>query len=181
MPPTPRREPAFEADTAAAWRAKSQMQVTCPSGAKVVIRALTLDDLAAEEALPDDLLRVAMIEAHYPQGISGEIASLAYKGDPKSLAEVRKLGVANLAVRDRLVRRALVKPEMKTDRDLMGLDPYDKAMIAAISQRQLNVDAAGRKVGADTLDTFRATCEVLAKYEADESRKKVLLELAEIQ
>lgn len=178
---TARREPVFTPDTLAAWERNSLMNVTGPSGTKFTILSLTLDDLAAEDALPDDLLRVAMIEAHVDGGLSGEITDLIRKGDKKSLDQMRALSKATLELRDRIVRRALVKPAVRTAAALAKLDPYDKHMIAAISQRQANRDATGKRVGADTLDTFREACALLSLSETNETRKGLLVELSQVQ
>lgn len=172
---------APEADTFAAWERNSLITATGPSGTTFTFISLTLDDLAAEDALPDDLLNVAMMEAHRAGGVSSKIAALLDEGGKASLDEVRALSKATLELRDRLVRRALVKPAVKTAASLKRLDPYDKHMIAAISQRQLNVDATGRRVGADALGTFREAARVLAGAETDAARKAVLMELAEVQ
>jgi hypothetical protein len=174
--------PETDGDTLAAWQRNSLIHATGPSGTVFVLRALTLDELAAEDALPDDLLRVALLEwsREVTGGVMGEMSANLKKGTPEALTAARKLSQDNLRLRNRIIVRALVKPRV-TEKDLVKLDPYDLAMIAAISQRQVNIDAAGRRVGADTLDTFRAACQILARSETDEARKAVLLELSEVQ
>jgi hypothetical protein len=127
------------------------------STANVTIRPLTLDELAAQNGLPDDLLRVALLE-QIPGGVVAEIADKIEKGDAASLAAAKKLSDDNLKLRDRIVLAAVVAPKL-TARDLAGLDPFDKAEIAGFAQRRETVDAAGRRVGADALDTFRIVGE----------------------
>lgn len=149
--------PDWKPSTLAEWRRRSTMDVTLSSGANVTVRPLTLDELAAVDALPDDLIRIVLLE-QIPGGVVAEIGAQLEKGDPASLAAARKLSEDNLKLRDRIVLTAVVTPKL-TAKDLAGLDPFDKAEIAAFAQRRLNVDAAGRRVGADALDTFRIVSE----------------------
>lgn len=169
-------------DTLAEVKRRARFVVTGHSGATYELRALTLDDLASEDGIPDDLIRVALLEAHTPGGVSAEIARALHDEteheDGSSVAA--KLSADVLRLRDRIVLRAVVKPELK-ESDVADLDPFDRHMIAEFAQRQRNVDAAGRQVGADTLDTFRRACRELARAETDEARKAVLLEMAELQ
>lgn len=171
-----------EPDSLATWKRNSTVTATGPSGTRFSIRPLTLDELASEDALPDDLLRVALLEwsRDVTGGVMGEVASNLKKGDKASLDAVRKLSKDNLSLRNRIIVKSLVKPRV-TEKELAALDPYDKEMIAAISQRQRTVDATGKRVGADALDNFRAACQILAGAETDEARKAFLLELSEIQ
>lgn len=164
-------------DSLAEVKRRARFVVTCTSGASYELRALTLDDLAAEDALPDDLIRVALLEAHSPGGVSGAIAS-HMQHDRED--DAMKLSADLLKLRDRLVLKAVVTPKLKPA-DVQHLDPFDRHEIAEFAQRQRNVDAAGRQVGADSLDTFRRACAQLARAETDEARKGLLLELADLQ
>lgn len=164
-------------DTLAEIQRKAQFTITCESGAHYEIRAVTLDDLATDDGIPDDLIRVALLESHQAGGASVDIAAQLKKGD---LDGARELAASLGALRDRIVLRAVVSPKLKPA-DVAKLDPFDRQTIAQFAQRQRNVDAAGRQVGADTLDTFRRTCAQLARGEADEARKGLLLELADLQ
>lgn len=160
MPSTKQETPSasdWKPSSLADWKRRATMDVTLSSGARVTIRALTLDELAANDALPDDLIRVAMLE-QIPGGVVTEISEQLKKGDADSLAAAEKLSKDNLALRDRVVLAAVVTPRLAA-KDLNGLDPFDKADIAAFAQRRLTVDAAGRRVGADALDTFRIVAE----------------------
>lgn len=166
----------------AEWERNSVFTVTGPSGTVFEMRSLTLDQLTGEDALPDDLLRIAMIEwaREVTGGIKGEMAEQLKKGTPEALEAVRKLGRDNLALGRRLAVAAIVRPKV-TEAKLAKLDPYDIDMIVRISQRLEVEDATGKKVGADRLDNFRSTCGFLSRREADPARKAVLVELAEIQ
>ncbi len=136
------------------------IDMTGPSGARFTLQTLTLDDLAAEEGLPDDLLKIALLEM-IPGGVVAEIMSKV--GDPKTLKEAKKLSEDNVRLRDRLVLRAVVAPKL-TANDVKVLDAYDKEMIAQICQRKVTLDAAGRRVGADALTTFR---ELASEWSVD--------------
>lgn len=152
------------------------MHITAPSGAKFTLRAVTLDELFAEEAVPEHLVHVALLNMQ-PGGFVRRMAQHVADGDQE---QADKLSRDNLSLRDRMVLRAVVDPVL-AETDLAELDPYDKAMIAQLSQRVTDMDAEGKKVGADSLDGFRRACVELAGGEADEARRKVLLELAEVQ
>lgn len=135
---------------------------TLPTGAKMVLRTLTLDELAAVDGLPDDLLRVALLEMDPRGGIAGEIARLVRRSeeseDDTSVEEAQKLSQANVQLVNRLVQAAVVEPPLTLEQT-ETLDGFDKAMIAGIASRRIGFDAAGRRVGVeplDTLATFRA-------------------------
>jgi hypothetical protein len=118
------------------------------SGTKWTVRPLTLDELAAEDGLPDDLLKVMLLEM-IPGGVVAEIAGKISEGDQEA---ARKLAQDTVILRDRIVLRATVAPMLKP-RDLDALDPYDKNEIAAVAQRRLGVDEEGRLTTG--LATFR--------------------------
>lgn len=141
------------ASSLAEAKRNAQVDITCPSGTKYTIRPQTLDELAAEDGLPDDLLRVALLEM-VPGGVVAEISEKLRAGDPESLASARSLSQDTMGLRDRIVLSAVVAPALKA-KDVALLDPFDKAMIAAIAQRKLSEDATGKQVGADPLATFR--------------------------
>lgn len=126
------------------------------SGTKWTVRPLTLDELVAEEGLPDDLLRVALLEA-VPGGVVFEIAEKLRQGDKESLLEAKKLSEDTVRLRDRIVLKSVVAPALK-ERDLDELDPYDKTDIAAVAQRKLTVDEEGRLIPG--LATFRSAGEI---------------------
>lgn len=158
------------------WKARSLMRVALPSGATVTLRALTLDELAAEDALPDDLVRVAMLNMR-PGALAMQLAEHVNAGDREKADELSR---ANLDLRNRIVLAAVVDPKITAD-DLADIDPYDKAMIAQLAQRLIDTDAEGVRVGADSLEPFRRGAAQLASVEADEARRALLLELAEVQ
>ena len=125
---------------------------TLPTGAQMVLRALTLDELAAIEGLPDDLLKVAMLEST-PGGVAGEIARVLQKDSDTSLDEAHKLSQSTAELVDRLVLAAVVEPAL-TAEQVTTLDGFDKAMIAAIASRRIVFDAAGKRVGVEPLETL---------------------------
>jgi hypothetical protein len=145
-------EPAIT--SLADWKAGARMRPTLSSGRTVQIRALTLDELAAADGLPDDLLRVALLE-QVPGGVVAEIARQLEEGDPGSLAAAKKLSEDNLKLRDRIVLEAVIAPALKP-KDLAELDPFDKAEIAEFAQRRRTIDATGRPLGSDLNSYLRA-------------------------
>jgi hypothetical protein len=174
----PPKMPAFKPSSLAEWKTRSRMEVTLPSGANAVLRTLTLDELAGKEALPEDLLHAAWLE-QLPGGAAAHIAGLYEKGDKAALRKAQEIVEARRDLRDRLVLASVVSPRL-TAKDLPQIDPADREMIADLAQRRQNVDAAGRRIGADRLDSFRSVCEVLARSESDQTRRALLLELAAI-
>lgn len=142
------------ASSLAEAKRRAHVDITCPSGARYTIRALDLDELAADGGLPHDLLRVVLLEM-VPGGVVSAINDKLVKGDAESLEQARKLSQDVVAVRDRIVLHAVVAPALK-EKDVAALDPFDKDMIAKIAQRRLAVDAEGKGVGADPLATFRS-------------------------
>lgn len=136
------------ADKPAAIVARQTMDVTLPSGAKVTLRAVTLDELAVADAIPGDLMAAAILDSAdllLPQ-------MLQHSRDGKE-EEQRKLSRDILEVREKLVAAALVAPE-PTPELLAALDGFDKLMIAELAQRKRSVDATGKVVAAQSLADF---------------------------
>lgn len=152
------------AGTIEEWRQRRRLDVTLPSGMQITMRLVTLDELAADDGLPEDLVRVALISGQ-PGGIVQAIAkelegvdSMSeelQKADTAAIGRAQKLSQDNLLLRDRLVMRAVVEPQLTLE-DVLDLDGYDKDMIAGIASRRmgLDFDAAGRRIGAEPLSTF---------------------------
>ncbi len=138
---------SFEAGSLEEWMGRRRIPATLPSGMKVVLRTVTLDELAAEEALPDDLLRVALIEMT-PLGVPGEIARELAQDTEEALERAQKVSRDAVVLRDRLVLLAVLEPPL-TAEDVAGLDGFDKAMIADIASRLTVEDAAGRRLYGD--------------------------------
>lgn len=151
------------------------MHVTGPSTARYTLRAVTLDELFAEEAVPEHLIQIAMLNMT-PGGLVRKMAEHVAAGEPE---QADKLSRGNLELRDRLVLRAVVDPPLTED-TVRTLDLYDKAMIAQLCQRLTDIDAEGKKVGADSLDQFRRVAAELAAAETDKARREVLVELSEV-
>lgn len=141
------------AGTLAEWKARRRLDVTLPSGMPITMRTLTLSELAVADGLPDDLIRLALVEMQ-PGGIVGEIGAELQKSDEGALERAKKYAEDNLALRDRLILAAVLDPVMNED-DVRELDGFDKEMIAGIASRQLEFDAIGRRVGSEPLSTFR--------------------------
>ena len=140
------------AGSADEWGRRRLNNVECPSGMRIVLQSVTLDELAAEDALPDDLLVVALLETT-PGGVTGARAELLKLETPEGVAKAQKLSQDLVGLTNRLVLRAVVEPKL-TLAQASTIDPYDKAMIVGIATRRLEFDAAGRRVGVEPLDTF---------------------------
>lgn len=148
------KEKAWASSLAEAKR-NATVDMTGPSGTRYTVRIMDLDDLIAEEALPLELVHVALLEK-IPGGIVKEIADKLRLGDKETLEQSRELSLNGARLRDRLVLRSVVAPALKPA-DLEALDPFDKSMIAEIAQRLVVVDAEGKQVGADALAQFRVS------------------------
>jgi len=131
------------------------VNMTASSGTRYSVRPMTLDELVAANGMPDDLIRAALLDSiRDNKGVSAlslEIAAKLQAGDKRSLGEATKLSRDTVALRDRLVLAAVQAPKLKP-KDLVALDPYDLAEIAAVAQHRLIVDEEGRL--ADPLATF---------------------------
>jgi hypothetical protein len=127
------------------------IDMTGPSGARFTLRTLTLDEIVAEEGLPEDLLNIALLQL-IPGGVMVE--AMEKRADPKTRNEAKKLSVDSFRLADRIALRAIVAPKV-TAKDVAALDGFDKQMIVDICQRRITLDATGRRVGANALATFR--------------------------
>lgn len=142
------------ADTPAEIKGRRTMDVTLLSGAKVTLRTVDLDELALAEALPGDLLAAAILDSAgllLPQMLQDVRAG--------KTEDAQKLSRDTVALRDRVVRAALVAPEA-TDEVVDALDAFDKRMIVELAQRRLTQDAAGKVVAAQSLGDFEQFREV---------------------
>lgn len=135
------------------WKLSRLLDVTLPSGMRVTIIKLTLDELVQEDALPDDLVRVALLEIS-PGGVEAQLGRDLAKNDKAGLKAAKDLAAANLRLQDRIVLRAVVAPKIEEEQ-LPEVDPYDKAMIAGIACGRLFYDEAGRRIGPEPMSTFR--------------------------
>jgi hypothetical protein len=146
--PRKRSAPPEWADTLDTIEARRLMNVTLPSGLKVTLRTVTLDELAVDEAIPGDLLAAAILD-------SADLLLPQMLQDVRSerLEEAQTLSRNMLALRERVCRSALVKPEA-SDAVMAALDQFDKQMIVELAQRKLSTDAAGKVVAAQALGDF---------------------------
>jgi hypothetical protein len=163
----------------AGWKQRRYALATLPTGLKVRLRSVTLDELAAEEGLPDTLVRVAVLE-QLPGGAVAEMARDMVAG-PEGIARTRELSRDVLALRDRLILRAVVEPALE-QADLADLDPFDKGMIAALASRERDDDAAGRRVwGVEPLNTFQVFRDVHGCAEDCPSCGQVVERFSQVQ
>lgn len=145
-------KPAGWASSLAEAKRNAIVNMVASSGTKYSVRPLTLDELAAEEGLPDELLRVAILDK-IPGGVAAQQIDLLRKGNPEALEQSRQLSRDLVSLRDRIVLRAVQSPALKA-RDLPQLDPYDLHEIALVAQHRLIVDETGGLV--DPFATFPA-------------------------
>lgn len=135
------------------WRARARHHVELPSGQRVVMRTVTLDELASAEGVPDDLVRVALAEIATDTGAAGMVADKLRLDTQEGLAEARKITDDLAELTRRLVVTAVIEPTL-TDDTVRDVPPADLAMVAGIATRRVQFDAAGRRVGVEPLDTF---------------------------
>jgi hypothetical protein len=160
-------------------KARRYALATLPTGLKVRLRSVTLDELAAEEGLPDTLVRVAVLE-QFPGGVVAEMARETVNGK-EGIERARGLSRDMLALRDRLILRAVVEPALEAA-DLDDLDPFDKAMVAAIASREVDTDAEGRRVwGVEPLNTFRVYLQEHGCDEGCEACGRVVAAFSQVQ
>jgi hypothetical protein len=154
-PQTLRAEPWKPSSLAEAKR-NAVVNMTASSGTRYAVRPLTLDELIAENGMPDELIRIALLDSirtgPHTSELTAEISEKLRKGDKQSLGEATDLSRGLVSLRDRLVVKAVQAPKLKA-KDLEQLDPYDLDEIAAVAQHRLVVDEAGRLV--DPLATFQ--------------------------
>lgn len=157
--------PPVWADSKDAWLVRVHDAVL-PSGMKVTYRDLSLAELATLEELPGELLELTISEWADP-GSAGDIArapldALPTKPTAKQRAAAEdesRLVLRQLAAVNRhMVVNALVEPKLTVD-ELEHIPMPDLEMLAALINRSVAVDAAGRRVGVVPTDQFRVVLE----------------------
>jgi hypothetical protein len=148
-------EPAWKPSSLAEAKRNAVANFTSSSGTRWSVRPMTIDELLALNGMPDDLIRVALLDSvritAQSSALTLEIHEKIKAGDKQSLAEARKLSTDLVELRNRLVIAAVQAPKLKA-KDLAQIDPYDLDEIAAVAQHRLVVDEAGRLI--DPLATF---------------------------
>jgi hypothetical protein len=133
------------------------------------MRLLSVGELLASGALPDDLREIAIDEwaaaqAREPSpsvsAAQAEYDGLSEKPTKKQRAEADARAQAHIeklaAINRHIVSAALIAPKLTPDDLADPAFPYaDLAMLARILQRDLQFDAAGRRIGVEPLETFR--------------------------
>lgn len=157
------------------WKGRRTALATLPTGLKVRLRSVTLDELAADEALPDDLVAVAVNER------TGLTAVELARRVSEDTGSAREYSQQILRLRDKLVLRAVVEPDL-TEADLDEVDPFDKDMVANIASRQTDVDATGRRVwGVEPLNTFQVFRDKHGCVEGCAACEATVLEFSQVQ
>lgn len=160
-------ENGWQPSTVEEWHARATHRIELHN-ARVLVRFRSLGELIAHGELPDDLIKLALLELSRGAGsggITGEIANELAKADladgDKTAAEASLKSAREIAEgAARLVREqvafALVEPKL-TAEDLAHPDfpMEDLELLAGILNRQIEYDAAGRRIGIEPLATFR--------------------------
>jgi hypothetical protein len=148
-------EQAWKPSSLAEAKRNAVVNMTASSGTRYAVRPMTLDELLSMNAMPDDLIRIALLDnirvGREQSALTVEIGEKLAKGDKASLVEAQGLSRGLVDLRNRLVLAAVQAPKLKP-KDLADLDPYDLDEIAMVAQHRLVVDEAGRLV--DPLATF---------------------------
>lgn len=162
-------------DSAATIAGRRHMHATLPSGARVVLKTITLDEAIAVGGMPDDLLSIAIAE-----NARVTIPLMAQEMRDGNADKVREMARDLLAMRERLCVAAIVSDE--AEEIVKALDGYDREMIADLCQRRTNVDAAGRRFGHETLGQFRgADPEPAGDDAAGEARASEGVDVPEVR
>jgi hypothetical protein len=155
------------ADSKQAWLGRVHDAIL-PSGIKVTFRDLSLAEFAMLEQLPTDLLDLAVAEWGNPG--SGSDYALAPFQELNQLEkptkaqrqaaekETRKRFDALAELSREVVAAALVEPKLTAD-ELRGIPMPDLEMLSLLVNRQLAIDAAGRRVGVVPVETFQVVLE----------------------
>lgn len=153
------------AGTLEEWHARTIHHIEGHSGMRFDFRFRTLGQLIALTDLPDQLIQLALLEEtrDVTGGIVGAIASdLRQVDDPASgvtAEQARENALEKSRQVDELNRRlvafCLVTPKV-TAEQLAGEDfpEEDLQMLSGIVSRQLQFDAAGRRIGVEPIETF---------------------------
>lgn len=158
------------------------MQATLDSGARVLAGTVTLDELIALDAFPDDLVYIAVLE--HAGATLPEMARELRDGGENGADRVKEMSRDLLKLRDRLCLLSLQKGGYQDgDAELVfeRLDSYDRAYVADLAQRRVVVDAAGRRFGAQPLSHFRDDAEEPAGDPAGEVRPGEGVDVPEAQ
>ena len=157
-------QPAW-ADSKETWRSRVHDAVL-PSGIKVTYRDPSLGDYAFLQALPTELLEMALDEWGDPGAaldyVREPLRNLKEKPTAKQQKEARTESERRLEalteLNRELVAHALVEPKM-TAEELREVPMPDVEMLSLFVSRKLVFDAAGRRVGVVPIETFQAVLE----------------------
>lgn len=166
MANTSRRGASLEA-----WKRRRLHRVTGPSGQVLRIELLGVARLLETDALPEDLIDLAVMELTEKGGATGELARRLdaaeddQEGRARALDAISRYGRLQKVLATRAIEQVEIDGEW-IDVDLSALEEDelaefpedDLAMVAEIVQRLRTHDAAGVRVGVEPLDrwaTFR--------------------------
>jgi hypothetical protein len=160
-------QPGTWADSKEAWRNRVHDAVM-PSGIQVTYRDLSLAEWTFLEALPTELLEMALAEwetpgaamAHVREPLRNLKEKPTAKQEKDARAETERRLEALTQINREVVAHALVEPRLTVE-ELREVPLPDLEMLSLLVHRQLVFDAAGRRVGVAPVETFR---EVVAAH-----------------
>lgn len=153
------------ASTADEWQSAGLHNAELDSGARITFRDVSVGELIAADALPEDLLQIALLEYGDPGAGARLIAETvdlpADAGEEQreaSLEKAKEIGRKLVRLNHELCAAAVVEPKL-TAEQVARLPFRDLEMLGGFLTRRLIFDAAGRRVGVEPLDTFRVFAE----------------------
>jgi hypothetical protein len=147
----------------AGWAGRAIHRAELWSGMRILFRFPTLGELIATGELPERLLELALLEYGDPGrsyrliGAQAEQALDEQKSDEERQAakdRADQFGRDLATLNRELCALALVEPKL-TAEELSEVPLQDLEMLAGFINRTVVMDAAGRRIGIEPLDTFR--------------------------
>lgn len=132
------------ADSKTAWKKRRTHNITLDSGAQVRVTYPDMAALFQADALPAELVHVAVMDQFAPDKLRDMIGDADKERD--LLRDYYEFGV-------RLAHAMLVEPKLSLD-EFREIPPEDVEMLRDIALRQRDTDARGVKLGVVRLDVF---------------------------
>lgn len=152
-----------EPTTLAAWKTAAIHTIQLETRTWVRLRFPNLGELVANEALPETLLGVAMLQV-FTGDAAGSLADEMLRLDGDELAEkqgrLRELNDQLGQLERHLVAHALVEPKVTADQLAAPDFPQeDLQLLGDLVMRRRRTDARGVHLGVVPLETFRVVRE----------------------
>lgn len=152
MATTETESPPPASKTLADWSNRGHHKITCPTGFQPTIRFPDLAALVRNDALPEQLLNVALREIIGSNEDGKRLADQIRRGELKEATTfVHEL----IDLQRYLAVEAIVDPPVTMEDVEQGkVPPEDLEMIREIAMRERDTDARGRIIGVLPLDAF---------------------------